>query len=341
VWKRYVFKVWGSNAKMSKKLVMLLGVAFVLASAFFVQANAVTSLILSLDNHQPIVGDVLNFTFSPKIAYLDFNPNMTFSFNMQADPNVSNLGDMYCSFSLNGTNLSSCNGVQVFWIGLSEPNSTAGNGSIPNMNTTLNENNLINGTIDDGNSSDGEVDTNGTIDVNNSQIIPGTYTILVDTSKYSPANYTAWIGVNTLNLTFSNIEIFTLRDDGFDSSSNTTNDTVNVISEEQPSFGHGCTTTWICTEWNTCAEGSQTRSCAKADNACYFANPREKPIEQQSCSVLTPLSNTQVVENTESLGARITGAVIGVPQPVRIVGALIFIAAVFGAALLVSAKVRK
>ena len=87
------------------------------------------------------------------------------------------------------------------------------------------------------------------------------------------------------------------------------------------SFGSGagglCVTDWSCTEWSSCKDSKQTRSCYYPPNFC---NPEQaKPSESQGCveAVLTTnnISNTQEEvnqsENVSMSGSGITGAVVG------------------------------
>lgn len=46
--------------------------------------------------------------------------------------------------------------------------------------------------------------------------------------------------------------------------------------------GGGCSTTWSCSEWNSCVSGTQNRTCSKVIPYC---NPGVRPALNQSCSV--------------------------------------------------------
>lgn len=74
--------------------------------------------------------------------------------------------------------------------------------------------------------------------------------------------------------------------------------------------GGYCLTKWICSEWNTCANGIQTRTCSYPTNFCA---PRDvKPVLSQTCT-LTNSEKTTINNPTESIpnSPTITGGVTG------------------------------
>ena len=80
------------------------------------------------------------------------------------------------------------------------------------------------------------------------------------------------------------------------------------------SSGNGnnyCETNWTCTEWGACEYGAQTRTCDYPVNYCEPET--EKPIEVQSCTMPSGLSNdSEPLNETEmGAGAGITGGFIG------------------------------
>jgi hypothetical protein len=60
----------------------------------------------------------------------------------------------------------------------------------------------------------------------------------------------------------------------------------------------GCITNWTCTEWSSCSDGVQTRTCAKLRSACYAGI---KPVENQTCTAekeTKPVSSTETDKET-------------------------------------------
>jgi hypothetical protein len=78
-----------------------------------------------------------------------------------------------------------------------------------------------------------------------------------------------------------------------------------------------CSTTWTCSEWFDCINGTQTRACTYPSNLC---KPSTQPINSRACSVLTseeitsPASSPENQTTPSNPGrlASITGAVVGV-----------------------------
>ncbi len=58
------------------------------------------------------------------------------------------------------------------------------------------------------------------------------------------------------------------------------------------SSGGGCLAKWNCTAWSECAEGKQTRTCAKVPAYCYGG---AKPVEEQKCNSTETTSTKPVV----------------------------------------------
>lgn len=88
--------------------------------------------------------------------------------------------------------------------------------------------------------------------------------------------------------------------------------------------GGGCSPKWNCTEWSSCANGNQTRTCT---DKWSCGTSYEKPAEKQSCAIETPTApsnetagnETNQTEQSEAgegiitqAGKTITGAVTGV-----------------------------
>jgi hypothetical protein len=77
--------------------------------------------------------------------------------------------------------------------------------------------------------------------------------------------------------------------------------------------GSGCLTEWRCSEWGSCINSKQTRTCVKEKDYCYAGT---KPTEEQSCSSNgnaneNTQTNTLVQENQNNSRGGITGAIIG------------------------------
>jgi len=93
-----------------------------------------------------------------------------------------------------------------------------------------------------------------------------------------------------------------------------------------------CTEQWACTDWSSCTDGLQTRSCTDA-NACGTDN--NKPIESQPCSTVTG-ETTSAPGQQAGLG--ITGLITGNPT---IMGAIVVIVLVIIYILWRSMKKKK
>lgn len=57
-----------------------------------------------------------------------------------------------------------------------------------------------------------------------------------------------------------------------------------------------CRTEWSCSEWSSCVNGLQTRTCSFPENFCEPLT--ERPIEQQSCEIVQETEETETVEET-------------------------------------------
>jgi hypothetical protein len=103
------------------------------------------------------------------------------------------------------------------------------------------------------------------------------------------------------------------------------------------SSGGACTTSWTCSNWTSCVNGSETRTCSYPANYCKPTSL--KPNETQSCIIEAPVNQTNVtnqsnvivrfIENTaeaiKGVRAGITGAVIGGSAKSMIIAAVIVI----------------
>jgi hypothetical protein len=100
-----------------------------------------------------------------------------------------------------------------------------------------------------------------------------------------------------------------------------------------------CITEWVCSEWNQCVNGQQTRTCTKKALNC-FADPKKKPVETQSC--VNEVSPEEQKQESEAKGffARITGAVIGTVGKAGTLGVIIFIVIIGGASYFVYSRRR-
>jgi len=59
-----------------------------------------------------------------------------------------------------------------------------------------------------------------------------------------------------------------------------------TTTTKKSSGGGGCLTEWKCADWSSCANGKQTRNCAKANPLCYA--PGTMPALNQTCSMPAP-----------------------------------------------------
>jgi len=109
--------------------------------------------------------------------------------------------------------------------------------------------------------------------------------------------------------------------------------------------GGGCLTTWTCTDWSDCVNGTQTRTCSELVPYCY-APLGEKPAESQNCTMPTPPTPaTPTAPAAPATAPGIVGAVIGAVGDTikKAPGVIIFIAAllVAGIILLIVRKTSK
>ena len=91
-----------------------------------------------------------------------------------------------------------------------------------------------------------------------------------------------------------------------------------------------CTTSWTCTEWSACSDGTQTRSCTKLNALCSAG---AQPSESQTCGATNneENSNGEVAGNAESSTggiSGITGNIIGLATSGNGMIALAFIGVV-------------
>lgn len=112
-------------------------------------------------------------------------------------------------------------------------------------------------------------------------------------------------------------------------------------SEETPVKSGGssgsCTTDWECTDWSTCIDSVQTRTCSKVKPYCSKTTT-DKPIESQECELEAlavtnhrdrnnesqPTSTSSIENSTQTSPPGITGAAIGA-NVVSILGIIIFL----------------
>jgi hypothetical protein len=83
--------------------------------------------------------------------------------------------------------------------------------------------------------------------------------------------------------------------------------------------GSGCLTSWDCSGWSECANGKQSRTCAKEESGC---NAGAKPVETMSCAmeeaeplfspeeVPAPTSNILLIVIWSIIGAGVIGGII-------------------------------
>ncbi|MDO8563700.1 MAG: ice-binding family protein [Nanoarchaeota archaeon] len=98
----------------------------------------------------------------------------------------------------------------------------------------------------------------------------------------------------------------------------TPSSTTTSSDDDSSSGGSGggsrtsCSTQWVCSDWNTCSNGLQTRTCTYPSNSCTPSVA--KPVESQSCTMsasFSDLTNSPKSDNPANNGPGITGGVIG------------------------------
>lgn len=116
--------------------------------------------------------------------------------------------------------------------------------------------------------------------------------------------------------------------------------------------GGGCITTWTCTAWSDCIDGTQTRTCNKAIPYCSPTN--EKPAESQSCTVTAPTPTAGEGKEEETLTPTapapitsltgITGAVVRTFRNIyknRVISFAVLFALVLLVSYLITAKKKR
>jgi PGF-pre-PGF domain-containing protein len=73
-----------------------------------------------------------------------------------------------------------------------------------------------------------------------------------------------------------------------------------VIGTKQPitPIQPACTESWSCTDWSTCIDNQQTRTCTDA-NSC--GTTADKPVESQSCKIKEEVIPTLFIPTTENV----------------------------------------
>lgn len=87
------------------------------------------------------------------------------------------------------------------------------------------------------------------------------------------------------------------------SSTETLDDTASFTS-----VNSDCTPDWYCSEWEDCLASKQKRTCIDNNN-CGVEDA--KPLESQSCEILSLEDSIKIEQRSDSAFNRITGAVIG------------------------------
>jgi len=152
---------------------------------------------------------------------------------------------------------------------------------------------------------------------------------------------------------YSNIDATTTRecyfDDGtdliiwtyhFTSFASYTTSTASVATTGGSSGGGssgGCSTTWECSEWSSCMDGTQTRTCSKKVSFCS-APIKDKPIETQTC-VVEIEEKEGIAGAVAGITGAITGAATGVKENAKFGGIIVLI--IIGVGLLVIIKRTK
>jgi hypothetical protein len=97
-----------------------------------------------------------------------------------------------------------------------------------------------------------------------------------------------------------------LLNDGFNNAtawSNTSNLTIitNPVVDSGGSGGGGgsgpCLTNWVCTNWSSCNEGFSNRTCSREDARCLISNNELKPVELESCSIVSSQEEQENLSN--------------------------------------------
>lgn len=96
--------------------------------------------------------------------------------------------------------------------------------------------------------------------------------------------------------------------------------------EDGTTSSGGCVTSWICSEWSSCIDGIQIRTCEKERTYCY-ADPSKKPIESQECDEgqLSPIPGTPELIKEKTEEGITTNQIIIIIVLIVAVGAIITI----------------
>ncbi|MBP7708306.1 cadherin-like domain-containing protein [Candidatus Pacearchaeota archaeon] len=107
------------------------------------------------------------------------------------------------------------------------------------------------------------------------------------------------------------------------------------------SGGRYCVTTWSCTEWSACDNGTETRTCSYPTNFCTPVSL--KPIESRSCTVEVPEETNETAEPSafKNFTSLLTGAVTGPMGRATLLALLILLVLVGLGYWIVAAKKKK
>lgn len=103
--------------------------------------------------------------------------------------------------------------------------------------------------------------------------------------------------------------------------------------------GGYCTTQWTCSEWSSCVDGVQTRTCVYPSNFCTPLS--EKPIEQVSCVVEDmPVYDGNDTSTDNRFFNLLTGFVIGnlIENPVNMALVIVILVVIVALLWLVVSK---
>ncbi len=280
--------------------------------------------------------------FDARIGIDPWSNESTYRITLELLPlqNQTNTGDLFCTFDLNTSSLVGCTGMQLTPLPFDEVNSTTNttsNSTIIRHDVFLDNNGLGEINITTGNATEvngtqeyPNNDQNGTA---NQTSLWSRYLITVNKSGYESGDYNLSITLEDLNKSSNSTTI------GFNFPASKPEPSPSIIIEQVS--GHGCTTSWSCSQWGSCTNGLQARECAKIRSNCNPI-PFEKPAESQTCTVTVETSNAINEPAVQRpLLSRITGAVVGAPTPVKFTGALIFIGMLVLGFVYVRARVNR
>lgn len=112
---------------------------------------------------------------------------------------------------------------------------------------------------------------------------------------------------------------YTIAERPMNNNSNQTIEEPQTIPQQISSGSTGCKTTWTCSDWSACTDSgqsgnpTQSRTCEKVSLFCYAGS---KPAETQSCTIQNLAQELNPVDENNTFGSRITGAIVGVGQGV-------------------------